>query len=390
MTNTKKQPQTNSTKKSFVETAGTGTIFRSNPDTNYTVMSNAVRDMHDSNATGILFHMISQPADFQLYKTQLQEWYSISTVNNAFKKLHEHGYLFTVHSRNGRKKLNLYFVSDKPFTEEEFYAHIEKVNVKIENITAPLFDFDLQHIQNLQKARLLEESRKALLQVQSDNPSNSTVVEQRVQSNLSLQNKKIKNNNISEKEILSFPETNETKEEVSENQNNKFDISKITMDDIVSGIPAYKENEEIDIPKQEIKRNEFLDESNVEIDLTPKEIDVTATAEEVPENLKAFTSYERKVLMDYHDDNALGDYAKQGIFNKCLAEVNQTLLNGFKPEKGNLAYAIGSLKNALKNLDNKANETIKPLTTDEEKAYYRNVKQAIPTALTSFNWLEIK
>ena len=93
------------------------------------IHNNPLQNLEDLQAIGLLSHLMSLPADWTIYKTQLQKKFSRRAVDHAFNVLQKEGYLVSIKHREGKKNAYKYLVSDIPITVEQIQSEINGLQV---------------------------------------------------------------------------------------------------------------------------------------------------------------------------------------------------------------------------------------------------------------------
>ncbi|WP_255287499.1 hypothetical protein [Bacillus sp. AFS075034] len=81
-------------------------------------------DLEDLRSLGLLSYLMSLPADWTIYKTQLHKKFSRKNADAAWKELAEKNYAIGFAAYINGKKQHFYNVSDIPFTSEEFFEFV--------------------------------------------------------------------------------------------------------------------------------------------------------------------------------------------------------------------------------------------------------------------------
>ncbi|EJV59363.1 hypothetical protein [Bacillus mycoides] len=93
-------------------------------------------DLTDLRAVGLLSHLMSLPADWVIYKTNLYNTFARRAVDNAWKMLVEKGYVVGFYCHLDGKRSYYYLVSDIPFTEDDYREFVKETIVEAKgNVT---------------------------------------------------------------------------------------------------------------------------------------------------------------------------------------------------------------------------------------------------------------
>lgn len=199
-------------------------------------------DLEDLRSLGLLSYLMSLPADWTIYKTQLHKRFSRKNADAAWKELAEKNYAIGFAAYVNGKKQHFYNVSDIPFTSEEFFEFVrDTINELREQ------GFIVKSLLSMMHGNLgiTEEITNALSVHQSETSTNLTNVP-RVQYN------ECSTNSAYTKEIY-------TNEKITNNNN----IKDIDDDKANSVHPSYNEEELHNIAEslREVNKNELTKRS---------------------------------------------------------------------------------------------------------------------------------
>ncbi|MCM3586993.1 hypothetical protein M3182_14740 [Mesobacillus maritimus] len=101
------------------------------------VLQNSLSDIR---SIGLIAHLMSMPANWQIQKTHLYRKFGRGPITNAIAELEEKKYWVHITYRDGSKTIHSYHVSDVPFMDEEVSARITEITdngLCIRDISAP-------------------------------------------------------------------------------------------------------------------------------------------------------------------------------------------------------------------------------------------------------------
>ncbi|MFD1173019.1 hypothetical protein [Oceanobacillus picturae] len=110
------------------------TIIKHRKTGNYTQIDNIAlqEDLTDLAAIGLLTYIMSHPEDWNLHKSQLQNYFTRRKVDSAWKVLIEQRYVIGFYCHVDGNQKYFYRVSDIPFTQNDFEAFIAEVKKTLE------------------------------------------------------------------------------------------------------------------------------------------------------------------------------------------------------------------------------------------------------------------
>jgi hypothetical protein len=118
-------------------------IIKRRKATNYAQIHNqALQQLEDVRAIGLLAHLMSLPSDWTIKKLYLYKKFGRAAVMKGLAELEEKKYWVQIKYRDGKVNGFAYYVSDMPFTEEEVISFIKEVveaGCSIMDISTPFF-----------------------------------------------------------------------------------------------------------------------------------------------------------------------------------------------------------------------------------------------------------
>ncbi len=132
-------------------------------------------------AKGLLVELISRPADWRIYKSQLTREHTKETkINRIFKELKQAGYLYIHTERDNKTKQivdRFWIVSDEPLTKEQFQKSIENLNSGKPYVKETLIkaNQDLQNKDSLQNKELTNKRNNNIIVDENKKTFSSTL-----------------------------------------------------------------------------------------------------------------------------------------------------------------------------------------------------------------------
>ncbi|GGE70452.1 hypothetical protein [Priestia taiwanensis] len=106
------------------------------------IHNNALQQLEDVRAIGLLAHLMSLPVDWEIKKVYLYKKFGRSAVTKAVAELETKRYWVQIKYRDGKTNNFAYYISDIPFKKEEvlgFMKEIIEAGCSIMDISSPFF-----------------------------------------------------------------------------------------------------------------------------------------------------------------------------------------------------------------------------------------------------------
>jgi hypothetical protein len=137
------------------------------------IHNNALQQLEDVRAIGLLAHLMSLPSDWAIKKLYLYDKFGRASVTKALAELEEKKYWVQIKYRDGKTNGYAYYISDIPFTEEEVISFMQEIVVaccSIMDVSGPFFyllssvDFEQLKLKcstsTVQKSQLLKKEKE--------------------------------------------------------------------------------------------------------------------------------------------------------------------------------------------------------------------------------------
>lgn len=252
--NTIASPDADNIKKFGIQT----TFKTANKDSKYVNLSCAMLGVLKPSTIGIVYSIFSNSVSFRTVKQTLKKSFTRTQVDNAFVDLFENEFYFKVICRDGSKSEDLFFVSDKPFTEEEITFCLSNLILPITDVFIKNYKYSLEEIKSFQLESMKKHNTYAF--------SNLVDFNELQMSNISSRESNAENEQLTtiKKTTINKTTNNKNNKSNSETVLNNIDI------DIESQLPFIKTVTESD--DHFIPENPFL---RKEIEFIEPEIDTT-------------------------------------------------------------------------------------------------------------------
>lgn len=164
-------------------------------------------DLTDLRAVGLLSHLMSLPADWVIYKTNLYNTFARRAVDNAWKMLVEKGYVVGFYCHLDGKRSYYYSVSDIPFTDDDYKEFvketIEEAKGNVTNVN-PIPDCIHSIVQNVQQSNSSCESSTVRNEQLEVNSAKRTTTKE-INTNKTITNKTLNNIKIDDDKANTSP-----------------------------------------------------------------------------------------------------------------------------------------------------------------------------------------
>lgn len=139
------------------------------------IHNNALQELDDIRAVGLIAHLMSLPEDWVIRKMQLYNKFGRGPISNGIEELEAKKYWVDIKYRDGKKNFHYYNASDIPFNDDEvkeFIVEVISAGFKIMELSAPFIHL-LSSVENQQLNRTRKTADSSIVDSEQLNVNNS-------------------------------------------------------------------------------------------------------------------------------------------------------------------------------------------------------------------------